>query len=71
MQQEKSDYTLAECWQTAAFTGAAFGGKLRQLKHYRKQDKKAVAPAVSKDEFERKLAEAERMAADGTERFDG
>lgn len=66
MQEEKDKEQIALCWQTANFTGAAFAGKLRKLSHYLKDNQKAVAPKVSKDEFNKKLAEAERRLADGS-----
>ena len=65
MQEEKDKEQIALCWQTANFTGAAFAGKLRKLSHYLKDNQKAVAPKVSKDELT-KLAEAERRLADGS-----
>ena len=63
MQSEKLQNETANAWQTANFTGAAFCGKLRKLKYYLKQmesEKVKKAPKISKDDFERKLAEAER-----------
>lgn len=66
MQEEKGKEQIALCWQTANFTGAAFAGKLRKLSTYLKDDKKTTAPKVSKDEFDKKLAEAERRLADGS-----
>jgi len=59
-QQENSDRDFTLCWQTAAFTGSAFGGKLKKLSAYQKDNKKANAPNISKEEFEQRLAMAER-----------
>lgn len=59
---------LAIAWQTAAFVGAAFAGKLKSLKSYIKEidnnGTKDTAPVVSREEFESKLAEAERRLND-------
>lgn len=62
---------LAISWQTAAFTGAAFAGKLRKLKHYlaKINDRQSnnTGPQISKKEFEQKLKLLEeRRAANGT-----
>lgn len=54
----ESKRELALCWQTASFTGAAFGGKLKRLSHYLRDDQKQAAPQVSREEFERRLAAA-------------
>ena len=53
---------ITVAWQTANFTGAAFCGKLKKLDYYLKEKEITKAPKVSKREFERKLAEAERRA---------
>lgn len=66
MQEDKADMTLATCWQTAAFTGTAFVGKLKKLSHYTRNKKKSTAPEISKDEFELKLAKAERRLTNGS-----
>lgn len=66
MQEEKSKEQIAKSWQTANFTGAAFAGKLRKLSTYLKDNQKVTAPKISKDEFNKKLAEAERRLADGS-----
>lgn len=63
-QQSKGKEQLATCWQTAAFTGAAFGGKLKKLSRYIKDDKKTEAPKISKQEFEEKLRQAEARGKD-------
>lgn len=65
MQEEKGKEQVAKSWQTANFTGAAFAGKLRKLSTYLKDETKNTAPKVSKEEFDKKLAEAERRFADG------
>ena len=62
MQYEKMQNDTANSWQTANFTGAAFCGKLKKLDYYLKEKEITKAPKVSKSEFERKLAEAERRA---------
>ena len=62
MQKEKVQSDTAVAWQTANFTGAAFCGKLKKLDYYLKEKEITKAPKVSKSEFERKLAEAERRA---------
>ncbi|MDE5946341.1 MAG: hypothetical protein K2G63_03395 [Oscillospiraceae bacterium] len=61
MQSEKSKNDTTNAWQTANFTGAAFCGKLKKLDDYLKQSV-SKAPQISKNEFEEKLAEAERRA---------
>ena len=66
MQEEKCKEQVAKSWQVANFTGAAFAGKLRKLSTYLKNETKSTAPKVSKDEFNKKLAEAERRLADGS-----
>ena len=67
MQEVEAKNALAQAWQTAAFTGAAFAGKLKKFDHYAKNEKK-TAPKISRDEFERKLQLLnERSAANGTE----
>ena len=66
MQEEKNKEQIAKSWQVANFTGAAFAGKLRKLSTYLKDKTKDTAPMVSKDEFNKKLAEAERRLADGS-----
>lgn len=66
MQEEKYKEQIAKSWQVANFTGAAFAGKLRKLSTYLKDETKNTAPKVSKDDFERKLAEAEGRLSDGT-----
>ena len=62
MQKEKAQSDTAVAWQTANFTGAAFCGKLKKLDYYLTEKEITKAPKVSKSEFERKLAEAERRA---------
>ncbi len=62
MQKEKAQSDTAVAWQTANFTGASFCGKLKKLDYYLKEIEVTKAPKVSKSEFERKLAEAERRA---------
>jgi len=57
---------LATSWQIAAFTGAAFAGKLKKFDYYAK-DEKTIAPKISKEEFDKKLLEIERRAANGAE----
>ena len=66
MREEKCKEQIAKSWQVANFTGAAFAGKLRKLSTYLKDETKTTAPKVSKDEFDKKLAEAERRLADGS-----
>lgn len=66
MQEDKADMALSTCWQSANFTGAAFGGKLKKLDYYKQKSVKSVAPQVSKDDFDKKLAEAERRMKDGS-----
>ena len=66
MQEEKCKEQIAKSWQIANFTGAAFAGKLRKLSTYLKNETKSTAPKVSKDEFNKKLAEAERRLANGS-----
>lgn len=66
MQEEQNKEKVAISWQTANFTGAAFAGKLRKLSTYLKDSRKVTAPKVSKEEFNKKLAEAERRLADGS-----
>lgn len=58
LKQSEGKNTIATCWQTANFTGAAFAGKLKKLSHYIKDAQKSSAPPISKDDFERKLAKA-------------
>lgn len=62
---------LAISWQTAAFTGAAFAGKLKKLSYYmaKMQGKhaKTHAPKISRQDFERKLKLLEGGAVDGTQ----
>lgn len=60
MQLEEIRRDTENSWKTANFTGAAFCGKLKKLDYYIKQKEVINSPKVSKDEFERKLAEAER-----------
>jgi len=62
--QNSTKEQIGFCWQTAAFTGAAFNGKLKRLNHYLKDDRHSKAPQVDRDEFERKLKLA-REARDG------
>ena len=64
MQYEKMQNDTANSWQTANFTGTAFCGKLKKLDYYLKEREVTKAPAISKSDFERKLAEAERRAKD-------
>lgn len=68
MQSERADELTAMAWQTANFTGAAFAGKLRKLNFYLEQrhPSKAQAPKISRDEFDKKLAMAERRLGDGS-----
>lgn len=66
MQEEQNKEKVAISWQTANFTGAAFAGKLRRLSTYLKDNQKVTSPKVSKEEFNKKLAEAERRLADGS-----
>lgn len=63
--ETKCKEQIAMCWQTGYFTGAAFAGKLKPLRHYIKDNTKTAAPKVSKDEFERRLRLAEGRATDG------
>ena len=49
---------LIQAWETAAFTGSAFAGKLRKLDNYVKDDASKKAPHVGKDEFETRLKRA-------------
>jgi len=60
MQSENMQNDTANSWMTANFTGAAFCGKLRKLEYYLKQREVNKAPEISKNDFERKLADAER-----------
>lgn len=55
----------AVAWATAAFTGAAFAGKLRKLDHYLKDQDKAQAPAVDRETFDAKLKAAQAATAKG------
>ena len=64
MHYEKMQNDTANSWQTANFTGAAFCGKLKKLDYYLKEREVTKAPAISKSDFERKLAEAERRTKD-------
>ena len=64
MQYEKMQNDTANSWQTANFTGAAFCGKLKKLDYYLKEREVTKAPAISKSDFERKLADAERRTKD-------
>lgn len=66
MQEESSRRDTSRAWQTANFTSAAFAGKLRKLSEYTKETKKNEAPKVSREEFERKLREAEEAVNNGT-----
>lgn len=61
-QKEAKKERLTTCWQIAAFTGAAFAGKLKKLDRYIKEAQRVDAPKVDKDEFEKRLAAAERKA---------
>ncbi len=54
-QQRAAREALATAWQTAAFVGAAFAGKLRRLDAYLKETETTKAPQLSKEEFERRL----------------
>ena len=65
MQEDKADMALSSCWQTAAFTGSAFAGKLKKLSYYKRDNQKSQAPKVDKNEFDRKLADAERRLSGG------
>ncbi len=60
MQLEKMQNDTARSWQTANFTGASFCGKLRKLDYYLGQLGVSNAPKISKEEFEKRLAKAER-----------
>lgn len=66
MQKESSRLDTTRAWQIANFTGAAFAGKLRKLSTYIKENKKNKAPKVSREEFDRKLREAERSVNNGS-----
>ena len=59
-QKQLAEQAHQQAWQTAAYTGAAFAGKLKDYKHYTKKAKKAQAPKISEEEFERKLELAKR-----------
>lgn len=63
---------LAQAWQTAALTGAAFAGKLKKLKYYMDKidgdTKKSSAPKISREEFEEKLRIAEGRAGNGVKK---
>ena len=63
-QEGKAKEQLAVSWQTANFMGAAFAGKLRRLSAYIKDGKKATAPKISQEEFEKKLAKVRRDTGD-------
>ena len=54
-QKQLAEQAHQQAWQTAAYTGAAFAGKLKDYKYYTKKAKKVQAPKISKEEFERKL----------------
>jgi len=53
--QDEAKERLFIAWRTAAFTGAAFAGKLRSFSHYVKDTDKKTAPQTSKGEFEARL----------------
>lgn len=63
---------LAQAWQTAALTGAAFAGKLKKFKYYADKldasEKKTTAPKISREEFEKKLRKAEGRAKNGVKK---
>lgn len=61
-QEERAKEEIALAWQTGRFTGAAFAGKLKDLKHYLKDDA-VSAPKITREEFEKGLAEAEASEA--------
>lgn len=68
--REDASESIANAWQTANMTGAAFGGKLKALKHYlknveksqenEKKDEKSE-PNISKEEFNELLKNAKRV----------
>lgn len=58
MEAESRERTIM-AWRMAAFSGAAFAGKLKPLKHYlRNNGPGKKAPKVSKEEFEARLSRA-------------
>ncbi|MTI95384.1 MAG: hypothetical protein FH749_07830 [Firmicutes bacterium] len=57
---------VATAWQTGAFAGAAFNGKLRKLNNYLKDKESVKAPKVSKEKFEAAAKAAERRRHGGT-----
>ena len=60
MQKENQKKEISKAWHIANFTGAAFAGKLKKLSHYLDDTAAEKAPIISKEEFDRKLKEAER-----------
>lgn len=59
-QQSEHQERITLAWQTAAFSGKSFNGKLKKLSHYLPNSQKTPpAPRVSKDEFEAKLSKAQ------------
>lgn len=69
-QAERSKEMTALAWQTANFVGAAFAGKLRKLSWYLDEAVTHAAPQVSKEEFERRLALAQEVNADGNRKVE-
>jgi len=60
-QELRATESLVTSWQTGNFAGAAFGGKLKGLKHYLQRGnstEKRAAPKISEEEFDRGLARA-------------
>lgn len=66
MQAENNKTQVANNWQVANFTGAAFSGKLRKLSTYLKDRTKKSPQKITKEDFNKKLAAAERGRVDGT-----
>lgn len=59
MAEKTGKERLIQAWETAAFTGSAFAGKLRKLDNYVKDETATNnAPSIGKDEFEKKLKRA-------------
>jgi len=68
-QELRATEALIASWQTGNFTGAAFAGKLKGLKHYmQKHDpsEKQAAPKISKEKFYEKLARAKAKKGGNT-----
>lgn len=66
-QEGENKSAFVRVWQTANLTGAAFGGKLKNLSHYLPETEVIQGRKLSQEEmneFDRKLAEKERREED-------